>query len=92
MTGIIINIDPVALRFGDFELRWYSIAILLAVITGIVIAAHKANKKGLKAGDISLLLPRVYHGLVIPLAAITTLAVIPVVISMVILHKRDIHA
>ncbi len=54
MTGIIINIDPVALRFRDFELRWYSIAIMLA--------------------------------------AIATLTVIPVVILMVILRKRDIHA
>lgn len=92
MTGIIININPVALRLGDFELRWYNIAIILAVITGTIIAAREANRKGLKADDISLLMPWVYNGLAIPLAAIATLTVIPVVISMVVLHKRDIHA
>lgn len=93
MTGIIININPVTLRFGGFELRWYNIAIILAVVTGTVIAAREANRKGLKAGDISLLLmPWVYNGLAIPLTAIATLTVIPVVTSMVILHKKDIHA
>jgi prolipoprotein diacylglyceryltransferase len=29
MNGIIININPVALQIGYFELRWYSIFVVL---------------------------------------------------------------
>ena len=47
MNGIVINIDPVVLRMGDFELRWYSIAIILAVVAAIVIAAREGKRKGL---------------------------------------------
>ncbi len=45
MTGIIINIDPVALRFGGFELRWYSTAIILAVIARTMIVAREAKRR-----------------------------------------------
>jgi phosphatidylglycerol:prolipoprotein diacylglycerol transferase len=47
MNGIVINIDPVIFRIGDFELRWYSIAIILAVIVAVIIAAHEGKRKGL---------------------------------------------
>ena len=49
MNGIVINIDPVIFRIGDFELRWYSIAIVLAVVVAIVIAAREGERKGLPA-------------------------------------------
>ena len=57
MTGIIISINPIALRFGGFELRWYSIAIILAIVAGTLIAAREANRKGLKADDIYFFMP-----------------------------------
>ncbi len=47
MNGSIINIDPVIFRIGDFELRWYSVVIILAVVVAIVIAAREGKRKGM---------------------------------------------
>ena len=52
MNGIIINIDPVAAHIGGIEIRWYSLAILTAVIVGTWIAAREAKGKGIDPGDI----------------------------------------
>lgn len=57
VSGIIINIDPVALRLGSFELRWYSIAILTALIAGLLVTIREAKRKGVSANTISDLLP-----------------------------------
>jgi phosphatidylglycerol:prolipoprotein diacylglycerol transferase len=57
MNGIVINIDPVAFQVGSFELRWYSVAILLAVIAAVVIAVHEAKRKGLPADFIYSMAP-----------------------------------
>jgi phosphatidylglycerol:prolipoprotein diacylglycerol transferase len=57
MSGIVINIDPVIFRIGDFELRWYSIAIILAVVVAIVIAAHEGKRNGLPKNFIYLVTP-----------------------------------
>ena len=57
MNGIVININPVALEIGGFALRWYSLAIMLAVVTAVVIASREARAKGLSAADIYGLLP-----------------------------------
>ncbi|MDD4859719.1 MAG: prolipoprotein diacylglyceryl transferase [Dehalococcoidales bacterium] len=56
-TGIIINIDPVMLRIGYFELRWYSFAIILGVIAAMFVAARDARKAGLPSEEIYYLLP-----------------------------------
>ncbi|MFC1964051.1 prolipoprotein diacylglyceryl transferase [Chloroflexota bacterium] len=62
MSGIVINIDPIILRLGSFELRWYSVAIMLAIIAAVVIAAHEAKKKGINQEHIYNLLPWVLLG------------------------------
>lgn len=57
MNGIIINIDPVILHLGTFELRWYSVAILLAVFAGVAVAIREAKRKGLNPDIIYSLAP-----------------------------------
>ncbi len=64
MNGIIINIDPVILQIGHFELRWYSLAIMLAVIAAVLITARRATHKGIDREEIySLALWAVLGGL-----------------------------
>ena len=55
MNGILINIDPVILQLGHFELRWYSLAIILAVVAAVLITARRAREKGIPSGEIYLL-------------------------------------
>ena len=57
MNGIVINIDPVIFRIGHFELRWYSVAIILAVVVAIIIADHEGKRKGLPADFAYSLVP-----------------------------------
>jgi len=55
MNGIIINIDPVLFHLGPFELRWYSLAIMLGIVAAVLITAHLAKKRGIAAGEIQSL-------------------------------------
>ena len=65
MNGIVISIDPVIFRLGAFELRWYSLAILLAIVAAVLITAHLAKKKGIAREEIySLALWVVIGGIV----------------------------
>ncbi|MDO8491392.1 MAG: prolipoprotein diacylglyceryl transferase [Dehalococcoidia bacterium] len=52
MNGIVIDIDPVFLRIGRFELHWYSLAIIAAIAAAIAIVLHQARKKGIPSSEI----------------------------------------
>jgi phosphatidylglycerol:prolipoprotein diacylglycerol transferase len=62
MNGIIININPIILHIGGFELRWYGVAIAMAVLAAVVIGARRAKKKGIPADEIYFLAPWVLIG------------------------------
>ncbi len=47
---------------GHFTLNWYSVFILLAVITGVIISVHEAKRKGISADYIYSLVPWVLIG------------------------------
>ena len=47
MNGIYIGIDPVAFRLGGIELRWYSLAVMAAVLAAVYIIARRAPKRGI---------------------------------------------
>lgn len=57
MHGIVINIDPVALRLGAIQINWYSIVILLAIFAAIGIAILEGKRKGISAESILSLAP-----------------------------------
>lgn len=62
MNGIIININPIILYIGSFELRWYGVAIALAVVAAVLVGARRAKKKGIPADEIYFLAPWVLLG------------------------------
>lgn len=57
MNGIVININPVIFHIGGFELRWYTVAVILAVIAGLVVAIREGKRKGLPSDFIYSLAP-----------------------------------
>jgi phosphatidylglycerol:prolipoprotein diacylglycerol transferase len=52
MNGIVISIDPVIFRLGGFEVRWYTLAVALAVVAALLVIFHQARKKGIAAGEV----------------------------------------
>jgi phosphatidylglycerol:prolipoprotein diacylglycerol transferase len=62
MNGIIININPIIVHIGSFELRWYGVAIALAVVAAVLVGARRAKKKGIPADEIYFLAPWVLLG------------------------------
>lgn len=57
MNGMVINIDPVIFSFGSFELRWYTVAIIIAIISAVCIASREFRRKGLSEKILLSLLP-----------------------------------
>ena len=55
MNGIVISIDPVIFHLGTFEVRWYSLAIMLAIAAAVLIASYTGKRKGIDDGEISSL-------------------------------------
>jgi len=53
----IINIDPVIFRIGGLALRWYGLAVLLAVVAAVFVATREAKRKGFLPDEIFNLLP-----------------------------------
>jgi phosphatidylglycerol:prolipoprotein diacylglycerol transferase len=49
---ITVNIDPVALSFGHFAIRWYGVIVALAITTGVVVSRRWAIRRGLKDNDV----------------------------------------
>jgi phosphatidylglycerol:prolipoprotein diacylglycerol transferase len=57
MNGIVINIDPVVFQLGNLEIRWYTVAIITAIIVAILVAARESKRKGIPVDTIYSLLP-----------------------------------
>jgi len=57
MNGIVISIDPVILRLGGLELRWYTVAIITAIVVALVVAFREFKRKGIPTDNIYSLLP-----------------------------------
>ncbi|MBI2869889.1 MAG: prolipoprotein diacylglyceryl transferase [Chloroflexi bacterium] len=50
-NGIVININPAIFHFGGFELRWYSLTIILAIIAAVMIGVKRGRHRGFAADD-----------------------------------------
>ena len=49
---ITITIDPVIFSIGHFMIRWYSLIVLAAIVTGVWLTTREAERKGFKKDDI----------------------------------------
>jgi len=47
MSGIVISIDPVILRLGQFELRWYSLLVIVGIVVAVMITVPRAKRRGI---------------------------------------------
>ena len=47
MNPIEIGINPVAINLGPFELRWYGIMVVLAIVAIIIISLREAKRRGM---------------------------------------------
>lgn len=64
MNGIVINIDPTIFHLGAFELRWYSLAIMTAILAAVLITSYFGKRKGIPESEITTLaLITVFSGL-----------------------------
>ena len=49
---ITIDIDPVIVHMGFFALRWYSLLVMAAVVTGVWLAHREARRRGLSVDSL----------------------------------------
>jgi len=56
-AGIVIAIDPVILRVGSFELRWYGIFVALALLAGYWVLMRELRRRGLPEEPVAAALP-----------------------------------
>ena len=59
MNGINVGIDPIIFNLGSFELRWYTLAIITAIVVAFFIASREFRRKGLPSAALVSLLPLV---------------------------------
>lgn len=52
MSGIIININPILVQWGDFAIYWYSLAIAAAIMTAVWVAVKRSRRNGIPEGEI----------------------------------------
>ena len=65
MQGIVIGIDPVLLRLGAFELRWYGLMVGLAIVAAAWLFSRQATRRGFTSDDVpSLVLWAVLGGVI----------------------------
>lgn len=57
MNGIVISIDPVIFRLGSLEIRWYTVAIIAAIVVALLVAVREFKGKGIPTENIYSLLP-----------------------------------
>lgn len=57
MSGIVISIDPVIFRLGSLEIRWYTVAIMSAIVVALFVAVGEFKRKGIPTENIYSLLP-----------------------------------
>jgi phosphatidylglycerol:prolipoprotein diacylglycerol transferase len=52
MSGIVINIDPVIFSVGGFSLRWYSLAVIGAILAAVMLAVREGGRRGIPREEI----------------------------------------
>lgn len=52
MNGIVIDISPVALHISHFEIRWYSIFVIMAFVVGTIVAVKSCKRIGMSADKV----------------------------------------
>jgi len=52
MNGIVINVDPVILRVGGFEVGWHGLFVAIAAVVGVFLAVHEGRRRGIPPGTI----------------------------------------
>ena len=51
LYDVLMNINPVAFRIGNLEVRWYGLIITCAMVLGLILLIFMAKKKGISSDD-----------------------------------------
>jgi phosphatidylglycerol:prolipoprotein diacylglycerol transferase len=57
LEGIGISVDPVFLRVGILEIRWYGLIVALALLAGFFVLERQARERQIPAAELSKLYP-----------------------------------